>query len=121
MSRETPLQAVKRRYGSKEKLVDSVVDAAKAAAEDIGSAKERLLAVSNRKLLRLAVVNQAIKDKYGNRDKLVIALGQALGKAKDKEYLEKLKGLSSARLLDMVRSAEKRVRRAAASPKRSRG
>ena len=67
--------------------------------------------VSNRKLLRLAEVGKAIKDKYGSKDKLVAALSQALGKAKDKDYVARLKNYSSARLLDMARGADRRVRR----------
>ena len=108
---ETPLQAVKRLYQSKDKLIDKVVDVAREADEEVAEVKERLATVSNKKLLRLAEVGKAIKEKYGSKDKLVAAISQAVGKAKDKDYVARLKQLSSSRLLDMARGAERRVRR----------
>ena len=110
---ETPLQAVKRLYQSKEKLIDKVVEVAREADEEVSEVKERLAAVSNKKLLRLAEVGKVLKDKYGgSKDKLVAALSQAVGKAKDKDYVARLKSFSSARLVDMARGAERRTRRA---------
>jgi hypothetical protein len=111
MAKETPLQAVKRLYQSKEKLIDKVVEVARDADEEIGEVKERLAAVSNRKLLRLAEVGKQIKDRYGGKDKLVAALSSAVGKAKDQDYIARLKSFSPSRLLDMARSAERRARR----------
>jgi hypothetical protein len=111
MAKETPLQAVKRLYGSKEKLIDSVVEFARGAGEDAAEVKERLVSVSNQKLLRIAEVGNAIKTKYGSRDKLVDSLSGVLGVSKDKDQVEKLRSHSSARLLDMIKSAERRVRR----------
>ena len=108
---ETPLQAVKRLYQSKDKLIDKVVDVAREADEEVADVKERLATVSNKKLLRLAEVGKAIKEKYGSKDKLVAAISQAVGKAKDKDYVARLKQLSSSRLLDMARGAERLVRR----------
>ena len=114
MAKETPVQAVKRLYGSKEKLIEQVADVARSAGEEASEVKDRLIAVSNQKLLRLAEVGKVIKDKYGSRDKLVVSLSQALGKAKDKDYVEKLKGLSPSRLLDMMKTAERKNRRKSA-------
>ena len=88
-----------------------MVEVAREADEEVGEVKERLAAVSNRKLLRLAEVGKVIKDKYGSKDKLIAAVSQALGKAKDKDYVARLKSLSSARLLDLARGAERRTRR----------
>jgi hypothetical protein len=110
MAKETPLQAVKRLYGSKEKLIDKVVDVAAQPDEDAGEVKERLATVSNKKLLRMADLGKSVKDKYGSRDKLVDALGKSLGRAKDADYLASLRALSTARLLDMMRNAERRGR-----------
>jgi len=115
MANETPLQAVKRLYQSKEKLIDKVVDVAREADEEVAEVKERLATVSNKKLLRLAEVGKAIKEKYGSKDKLVAAVSQAVGKAKDKDYVTRLKQFSSVKLLDMARGAERRVRRRKAS------
>ncbi len=66
--------------------------------------------MSNKKLLRLADVSKRVKDKYGSRDKLVETLGKSLGKAKDADYLARLGAISTARLLDMARTAERRAR-----------
>ena len=113
MAKETPLQAVKRLYQSKDKLIDQVVDVARGEDEDKDEVKERLATVSNKKLLRLAEMGKVVKERYGSRDKLIATLGQALGKAKDADYLAKLATYSTNRLLDMTNAAERRVRRAA--------
>lgn len=110
MAKETPVQAMKRLYGNKDKLIESVVEVARNAGEEAGEVKDRLVAVSNAKLLRLAEVGKTIKDKYGSRDKLVDSLSAAMGKAKDKDYVEKLKTYSPSRLLDMMKAAERRAR-----------
>ena len=67
-----------------------------------------LKSASRMSLLRLAAVATAVKDKYGSRDKLVDALATALNRAKDSDYVNKLRTLSSAQLLDRMRSAKKR-------------
>ena len=72
-TKESPLQTVKRIYGSKEKLIDSVVSAAKEVGDGAADAKDRLASVSNQKLLRIAEVSRAVKDRYGNREKMVDA------------------------------------------------
>jgi hypothetical protein len=112
MAKETPLQTVKRIYGSKEKLVDSLVDVAKSAGEEAAEVKSRLLSASNKKLLRLAEVSAQVKERYGSRDKLAESVADALGRAKDSDYVAKLKSFSSGRLLDLAKSAERRARRA---------
>lgn len=102
--RETPLQAVKRMYGSKDKLVDQVVAALGAAGDEANELKQRIARISNRKLLRLAEVGKTIKDKYGSKDKLAEAVAAAYGRTKDADYVAKLQALSPARLLDMARA-----------------
>ena len=106
---ESPMQAVKRLYGNKDKLVDAVVDTLKDAEQEAGELKERLLRSSNKKLLRLAEVGKTVKDKYGgSKDKLVAALAEAKGKAKDADYVARLQQFSPARLLDMLNAATTR-------------
>jgi hypothetical protein len=112
MAKETPLQAMKRLYTSKDKLIDSIVDAVKQDGEDKSEAKERLRTVSNLKLMRLAQVTETIKAR-GGRDKVVSAIGAAVGRAKDSDYLQKLSSLSSGRLVDMLGAAEKRAKKTA--------
>lgn len=89
-----------------------MVEVAREADEEVSEVKERLASVSNQKLLRLAEVGKVLKDKYGgSKDKLVAALSQAVGKAKDKDYVARLRTYSAARLLDLARGAERRARR----------
>jgi hypothetical protein len=107
-AKETPLQRVKRLYGSKDKLVESLVDTLREASEETATVKERLRTVSNEKLLRLAEVSKVVRERYGSRDKLVQQLSSTLGKAKDNDYVSKLRTFSTAKLLDMLRSAERR-------------
>lgn len=112
MAKESPLQAMKRLYGSKEKLVDAIVDFAKDPEEDKGEATARLKALSNRKLLRIARVAEATGAK-GGREPLASAVAEAEGRGKDADYVAKLGTLSAATLLDRLGAAERRAARAA--------
>ena len=108
---ETPMQAVKRLYGSKEKLIDSLTKTLRDAEEEAGELKQRLLKISNAKLLRLAEVSKTVSEKYGDKDKLVAAVAEAYGKAKDSDFVTRIGAYSPARLLDMVSAADKRQRK----------
>ena len=46
----------------------------------------------------------------GGRDKVVNLIGTAMGRAKDSDFLSKLGTLSSGRLVDMLKTAEKRAK-----------
>ncbi len=111
--KETPLAKVKRLHGSKEKLVETVVDMLGKESSDESPAelKARLSAASNQKLLRLHASLVEIKDKYGSKDQLVQALCDAKGKGKDGDYVSKLGSYSIHRLLDMMRSASRDSRK----------
>ncbi len=116
MSTETPLQQMKRLYGSKQELVDKIAKLARKSdgegeEEDVDDVKARLLTASNAKLLRLAEVTEVVKNKYGSRDKLVDSLAETMNRAKDNDYVSKLRTKSQTVLLDMMRGAQKRVRR----------
>lgn len=103
--KENPLATVRRLYGSKEKLVDSLVPKLlEDSDESKAELKERLLSVSNQKLLRLSVAMQTLAEKYGSKASLVDAVSSARGKAKDQDYKDKLESYSVPRLLDMARA-----------------
>lgn len=103
--KETPLATVKRLHGTKEKLVDSLVSKlAEDSDESKGDLKERLMAVSNKKLLRLSAAWRMVSEKYGDKAGLIDAISTARGKAKDQDYREKLDTYSVTRLLDMARA-----------------
>jgi len=116
-TKKSPLARQKDEHESKEKLVDrviSVLGSINKSEQDKDELKASLLGASNKKLLRLHDVGNEIKSKYGSLEKLVDALGAALGRAKDAPFLTKLKSYTPARLLDMVRAAEKRSKTKAA-------
>jgi hypothetical protein len=107
-----PLARVKAAYGSKESLVGKLVEPLAGKDEDTDALKARLLVASNQQLLRLAKVVETVTKKYGSRDKLVAAIGKAIGKAKDADYLAKLHTFSLPKLFDMMSSAERRAKHA---------
>ena len=104
-----PLAKLKAAYGSKESLIGKIVEPLAGKDEDTDALKERLLHASNRQLLRLAKVVETVTKKYGSREKLVAAIGTAMNKAKDADYLAKLETLGLAKLFDLARSAERRA------------
>ena len=105
-----PLAKLKAAYGSKESLVGKIVEPLAGKDEDTDALKERLLHASNRQLLRLAKVVETVTKKYGSREKLIAAVGAAMNKAKDADYLAKLESFSLPKLFDLVRSTERRAK-----------
>ena len=111
--KEAPLAQVKRLHGSKEKLVDATVEIlGKEEDSDESSAelKVRLMAASNKKLLRLHGSLVTLKEKYGSKEKLVESLSEAQGKSKDEDYKAKLHTYSIHQLLDMMNAASRKAR-----------
>jgi hypothetical protein len=116
-TKKSPLARTKDEHESKEKLVDrllGLLGSISKTDDDKESLKAKLLAASNKKLLRLHEVSNEIKSKYGSIDKLAEAVGTTLGRAKDAPFVDKLKSYSPARLLDLLKSAEKRAKTKAA-------
>ncbi|MEZ4402879.1 MAG: hypothetical protein R3B06_22855 [Kofleriaceae bacterium] len=105
-----PLSKVKALHGSKEKLVAKIAGSLVHDGADEGTVKERLATASNAQLLRLAEVAEAVKKAYGNRDKLIGALANAQGRAKDKDYVAKLGTFPLPRLYDLAKSAERKAK-----------
>jgi hypothetical protein len=112
MPRKSPLAQVNESFGGKDKLVEKLVSLLE-SDESKEELRKRLLGVANGKLLHLHEVASMVKEKYGSRDKLLGAAAQALGRAKDKDYLAKLETYSTAKLLDVTLVAERRAKRAA--------
>lgn len=109
----TPIEAVRAEYGGKddrgkEKLVDKVVGLI-GGDEDKDSLRQRLMKVSNKKLMRLAEVGGTIKAKYGSTDKIAEVVAEASGRAKDADFVTRLKSYSPGRLLDMAQSMTRRA------------
>jgi len=108
MAKETPIQTVKRLFGSKEKLVESVLDFARDDDEDKSETKERLTVLSNKRLLRLAKRSEEVA-KHGGRDSLATKVADAQGRGKDADYVARLKRMTAGRLLDMMGTALQRA------------
>lgn len=111
-SHKSPLARQRGEHENKEKLVDrllTILTHVHKTDEDKDELKARLLAVSNRKLLRLLAVSSEIREKFGTRDKLVDALAQASGRGKDKTYVARLASMPLANLLDFQRASEGRA------------
>jgi hypothetical protein len=99
---------MKDEYGSKDKLVDAITSVLERGEESKDDLKQRLLAASNGKLLRLHDIAQKVKE-HGGKDKLVDAVLTQLNRAKDKDFRTKIMAYSPGRLLDMfsARTANK--------------
>ena len=100
----TPLHTVKEKFGSKAKLVEQLVGLVQRQTDE-GDAEltERLMRVSNRKLITLHEREQALKASFGSREKLVSALVlKTLGR-NDADLEAKLGQYSTGRLLSMSR------------------
>jgi hypothetical protein len=116
-TKKSPLASTKAEHESKEKLVDKLVTllgSIAAGSESKDDLKGRLLAVSNKKLLHLMEVGTAIKSQFGSVEKAAEAVAKTLGRAKDADYVKKLKTYAPARLLDLYHAAEKRTKKKAA-------
>ncbi len=115
MSQSSPLSRVKEKFGGKDKLVDQIVSLLGSTGDEPkDELRKRLLGAANRKLIRLHDVATGLKQ-HGGHDKLADAAATGVGRAKDKDYVQKLTTYSAGRLLDMVRVSERRGKTAAAA------
>jgi hypothetical protein len=105
-----PRARVLENHGSKEALAKSLASVIARSDQDTDALETSLKRASNAQLLRLSKVTATVKQKYGNRDKLIAAIGTAEKKATDKDFIAKLESYSLPQLLDLAASAEKRAR-----------
>lgn len=112
----SPLSVVKERFQSKEKLVAAVE---KLATEELwlGRVNEvkGLKRASNKKLIRLHDILEDAKKRFGNRVKLIHAIGELARRVKDADWLKGLESRPLPQLLDMHRSFDRAARRRAAA------
>ena len=109
---KSPLSILKERFGddpkkAKEKLVAAVK---KVAGKDLGldrlNEEKGLQHVSNRKLLHLEQVLEAVSKEVGSRDKLIVEIAQLQGRAKDEDYKTRLGEESTPSLWDRYQSVQ---------------
>ncbi len=105
-----PVGRVKEGHGGKEALAKALAPLLARDDEDSDVIATRLKTASNSQLLRLKRVTDTVKQKWGSREALITALGNAEKKSKDKDYLAKLATFSLPKLLDLAASAERRAR-----------
>lgn len=105
-----PRGRVVEKHGSKAELAKSIAAAIARADQDAGTLETQLTKASNAQLLRLQRATQTLKDKFGDRDKLIAAIGAASNKGKDKDYLAKLESYSLPQLLDLASGAQRSAR-----------
>jgi hypothetical protein len=125
--RPTPVQTVKKNFEGRAKLVEQLASMVDKQHGDSSpeQVKSRLMGLSNKKLLRLYEVEEKVRQRFGDRDKLVEHLVSARKKAgltADDAFRTKLSGYSKARLLDMAKMklAEKPAKRTAAEKTKAR-
>jgi hypothetical protein len=124
MSKTSPVQAVKARFGDKAKLVLAV----KALATDelwLGRVNEEkgLDSVSNAKLLRLHDILEGVKKEFGSRAKLIESILTLSKRQKDAGLRGRLEKFPTPRLVDLhgsvARRAKNEARKAKAAPKKA--
>jgi hypothetical protein len=99
-----PRARVNANHESKAALAKTLAKSLARKDEDDGQIAERLTTASNQQLLRLHAVVTTVKEKYGDRAKLIAKLGELEKKATDKDYLAKLETLGLPQLLDLARA-----------------
>ena len=104
-----PKARVADAHGSKAALAKAIAPLLARSAEDAGALETRLKKASNAQLLRLQRATRTLKDKYGDREKLIAAIGAATHKAKDKDYLARLDSYSLPQLLDLAAASSPRA------------
>ncbi|MCU0691370.1 MAG: hypothetical protein MUF54_08210 [Polyangiaceae bacterium] len=116
--KKTPQEVVKDRFGDKQTLVEAL---RKFTNEDLWvnrlNAEKGIEHVSNAKLLRLHDTFSAVKEKFGNRFKLIDAILELENRSKDQGYRGRLERFPVPRLFDMYNSAARRQARGACAAK----
>jgi hypothetical protein len=102
-----PMARVVAAHGSKAALATAVAKAIARADQDTGVLESQLKKASNAQLLRLEAATQTLKEKFGDRNQLIAAIGAATNKSKDKDYLAKLDSYSLPQLLDLAAASQR--------------
>ena len=97
-----PKARVAEVHGGKAALAKAIAPLLAGPDQDANALEVRLAKASNSQLLRLQRATQTLKDKYGDREKLIAAIGEATRKTKDKDYLAKLASYSLPHLLELA-------------------
>lgn len=108
MSKQSPLQIVKDKFGSKQELATKLADMLEAEEDESKEEHvERLGRVSNAKLLHLHDLAEKVADK-GGREGLTTKIAAAAGKSNDKDFIASLDKRSLGWLYDQAMVASRR-------------
>ena len=109
MRTDSPLAQVKKRFGSKEKLVEAL---RQLATEELWldrlNPDKGLECVSNKKLLHLYDVLTEVKERFGSRAKLIDAVLELENRSRDRDYRRRFERWPLPRLWDYYRAAQRR-------------
>ena len=102
--KKAPMDIVKERFESRENLVDAILGLMSDSDKDDRTAA-RLKGAKNTQLLRIHAVLGEIQERFGSKDALIDAIAKEkfAGQNPDQGYVEKLRGYTSRRLLDIHR------------------
>jgi hypothetical protein len=109
---KSPLSIVKERFGDDPKKAKAKLVAAvkKAAGKDLWldrlNEQKGLDHVSNKKLLHLEQVLEAVSNAVGSRDKLIGEIAKLQGRAKDEDYKARLGEESTPALWDRFQAVQ---------------
>ncbi|MBI2374576.1 MAG: hypothetical protein HYV07_11325 [Deltaproteobacteria bacterium] len=104
-----PIAVVKKSFGNKQALLEKLlplVDDLNQEGQD--KLKSRLSSLPNKKLLRLYQVEQKVRERFGDRAKLIdflVSARKTAGLTADDSFRTKLASFSKAQLLDMSRQS----------------
>lgn len=113
MPKNTPLQNVKKLFGSKDLLVAKVAELLPTSfnGESAEDFKKRLKYVANSKLLRLVEIGEKAK-KLGGVQAIVDKIAELKGQAKDKDFKAALAKFSVPSLVDLHQSLTRKAKKA---------
>jgi len=102
-----PKARVAEGHGGKAALAKAIAPLLAGPDQDTNALEVRLAKASNAQLLRLQRATQTLKDKYGDREKLIAVIGAATKQANDKDYLARLASYSLPQLLDLAAASRR--------------
>lgn len=109
MTNKTPLQEVKDRFGSKEKLVKElkVLFEKGDLFDDRLNPDKGLMCVANAKLLKLHAIGNEVKEKFQTRENLTTEMLKILGREKDEGLKARFDKWGLPRLFDHYKGIAK--------------
>lgn len=104
MPKPSPLQRVRQEHGSKAELATKVAGFLEVPEdEEKEDFEHRIATMSNQKLLRLWDAQQALVSSHGSREALADKITKARFPGGNADYLAKISGFSTPKLLDLAR------------------